>query len=153
MDNAILRSYFKNDFGDGIFLNYRKIRLYTNKLVEEYNIFLSDTGHPVNYLSGGNLQKLLLSREIDQGPRVLLASYPVRGLDVAAAEAVYNILLKERQKGTAILLVLEDLDDIFRIADRVAVMYEGSIRKILNVTDTNIVEIGALMVGAEEVGV
>lgn len=153
MDNAILRSYFKGDFCDGIFLNYRKIRSYTDKLVQEYNIFLSDPAHPVNYLSGGNLQKLLLGREIDQGPRVLLASYPVRGLDVAAAEAVYDIFLKEREKGTAILLVLEDLDDIFRIADRVAVMYEGTIKKVLNVADTSIVEIGALMVGAEKVGV
>ena len=95
----------------------------------------------------------MLAREINQEPRVLLASYPVRGLDVAAAEAVYQILLKERDKGTAILLVLKDLDDIFRIADRVAVMYDGQINDVLDLESTDIDKIGALMLGADKVGV
>jgi len=153
VDNSILRSYYKEDLCTGGFLNYKKIRSYTDELVDRYNISTADPRHPVNYLSGGNLQKLLLGREVDQGPRVLVASYPVRGLDVAAAEAVYALLLEEREKGTGILLVMEDLDDIFRIADRVAVMYEGSIRKILDVEKTSIDEIGVLMVGAEAAGV
>ncbi len=153
IDNSILRSYYKEEFYSGWFLNYNKIRSYTDRIINEYNIVLSDSNHPVNYLSGGNLQKLLLGREIDQKPRVLLASYPIRGLDVAAAEGVYDLLLKERDKGTAILLVLEDLDDIFRIADRVAVMYQGFIRKILDVEKTSIDEIGSIMVGTELAGV
>lgn len=150
LDNVILRSYYKKEFTRGIFLDYKKIRSYTQKLVDEYNVFLSDVCHPINYLSGGNLQKILLGREIDQNPRVLIASYPVRGLDVGAADAVFNILMEERKKGTSILLVLEDLDDIFRLADRVAVMYEGQVKAILDVEKTDIDEIGALMLGAGE---
>lgn len=153
MDNAILRNYTRREVRRGLLFNYKKIIAYTRKLVEDYNIYLSDIHHPINYLSGGNLQKLLLAREIDQGPRVLLASYPARGLDVAAAEAVYQILLKERDKGTAILLVLKDLDDIFRIADRVAVMYGGQINDVLDLESTDIDKIGALMLGADKVGV
>ncbi|KUG05037.1 putative deoxyribose-specific abc transporter, atp-binding protein [hydrocarbon metagenome] len=153
IDNSILRSYYKEEFYSGWFLNYKKIRSYTDRIINDYDVFLSDSKHPINYLSGGNLQKLLLGREIDQSPRVLLASYPVRGLDVAAAEGVYDLLLKERDKGTAILLVLEDLEDIFRIADRVAVMYQGCIRRILDVEKTSIDEIGSIMVGAELTGV
>ena len=153
MDNAILRNYTRREVRRGLLFNYKKIIAYTRRLVEDYNIYLSDIHHPINYLSGGNLQKLLLAREIDQGPRVLLASYPVRGLDVAAAEAVYQILLKERDKGTAILLVLKDLDDIFRIADRVAVMYGGQINDVLDLESTDIDKIGALMLGADKVGV
>lgn len=153
IDNSILRSYYREEFYSGWFLNYKKIRSYADSIINEYNVFLSDSRHPINYLSGGNLQKLLLGREIDLSPRVLLASYPVRGLDVAAAESVYDLLLRERDKGTAILLVLEDLEDIFRIADRVCVMYEGSIRKILDVKKTSVDEIGSIMVGAELTGV
>ena len=123
MDNSILRSYYQPEFSRGPFLNYSRIKKYARSLVENYNVYLSDINHPVNYLSGGNLQKLLLGRELDKNPQVIIASYPVRGLDVAAAEAVFQLLLRERDKGTAILLVLEDLDDIFRLSDRVAVMY------------------------------
>ncbi|MDD2586389.1 MAG: ABC transporter ATP-binding protein [Syntrophomonadaceae bacterium] len=149
MDNSILRSYYKKDFHKGLFLNYRKIASYAKKLADDFNIFVSDVGHPVNYLSGGNLQKLLLGREISQEPEVLIAAYPVRGLDIAAAEAVYNLILQERARGTAVLLVLEDLDDIFRLADRVAVMYDGGIVGIFPVEQADIDKIGALMLGTE----
>lgn len=149
LENVILRTYYNKKYSDGMFIDYKAIRTYAKKLVEDYNIFLSDLRHPINYMSGGNLQKLLLAREISQSPHVLVASYPSRGLDIAAAESIYNILLQERDKGTGILLVLEDLDDIFRYADRVAVMYAGGIKQILNVAETNVDEIGALMLGAQ----
>jgi ABC-type uncharacterized transport system ATPase subunit len=152
MDNTILRNYYSREFKKGLFLNYNLIKGYARQMVKQYRIACTDIEHPVNYLSGGNLQKLLLGREIDGSPRVLAASYPIRGLDVAAAEDVYKILLAERDKGTAILLVLEDLEDIFKIADRVAVMYKGSIKKILNVKETCIDEIGSIMLGADKVG-
>lgn len=150
MENSILRSYHKPDFLHGFIFDYKKIRNYTHEIIKDYNVALADIQHPVNYLSGGNLQKLLLGREISQGPRLLIASYPVRGLDVGAIEAVFQLLLAEREKGTAILLVLEDLEDIFRLADRVAVMYAGTIKAVLNVRDTDIEEVGLLMLGAGE---
>ena len=153
MENAMLRSYHKNDFTHGFIFDYKKIRAYTHRLVEDYNVSLANIHHPINYLSGGNLQKLLLGREISQGPRVLIASYPVRGLDVAATEAVFGLLLAEREKGTAVLLILEDLEDIFRLADRVAVMYAGTVKAVLDVMETNVEEVGLLMLGVGEKGV
>lgn len=152
MENAILRSYRNAEFRRGLFLNYGSIEAYARSLVERYQVFVSDIHHPVNYLSGGNLQKLLLGRELDLNPSVLVAAYPVRGLDVAAAEAVYELLLEQRSKGTGILLVLEDLDDIFRLADRVAVMYDGEIKAVLDVNEADIDTIGALMLGAKKAG-
>jgi len=152
MENSILRSYHKTDFSHGFIFDYKRIRAYAHKLVEEYGVAMADIRHPINYLSGGNLQKLLLGREISQEPSLLIASYPVRGLDVGAMEAVFQLLLVEREKGTAILLVLEDLEDIFRLADRVAVMYAGSIKAILEVRETNVEEVGLLMLGAGEKG-
>ncbi len=151
LDNIILRTYYLEKYSDGMFIDYKSVRKLAEKLVEDYNIYLSDLNHPINYMSGGNLQKLLIARELSQKPRVLVAAYPSRGLDIAAAESVYNILLQERDKGTGILLILEDLEDIFRYADRVAVMYAGGIQKILNAGETNINEIGALMLGVEYV--
>lgn len=150
MDNSILRSYFTDKFMHRGLLDYGKIREYAGSLVQDFNIFAPDLNHPINFLSGGNLQKLLLGREISQGPRLLVASYPVRGLDIAASEAVFKLLLEERKRGTAILLVLEDLDDIFRLADRVAVMYDGQIKGVMPVENADIEKIGALMLGAQE---
>lgn len=152
MENAMLHNYHKDEFSHGFIFDYKKIRAYTNRLVEDYNVSMSNIQHPINYLSGGNLQKLLLGREISQEPRVLIASYPVRGLDVAATEAVFGLLLAEREKGTAVLLVLEDLEDIFRLADRVAVMYAGTVKAVFDVRETNVEDIGLLMLGVGEEG-
>lgn len=148
VENAMLRTYRFPEYRRGLLLNYAKLESYTRSLIERYQVMVADIHHPVNYLSGGNLQKLLLGRELDLNPTVLVAAYPVRGLDVAAAQAVYHLLWEERSKGTAILLVLEDLDDIFRLADRVAVMYSGEIKAVLDVDATDIDSIGALMLGA-----
>ena len=152
LENIILRTYYLKKYRDRFFLDYKLIRQEAEKMVEDYNIFLSDINHPINYMSGGNLQKLLLARELSQKPRILVAAYPSRGLDIAAAESIFHILLQERDRGTGILLILEDLEDIFRYADRVAVMYAGGIQKILNVVETDVDEIGALMLGAEYEG-
>jgi len=149
VENAMLRNYRDPENRRGLLLDYRKLEDYTRNLVDRYQIAVADIHHPVNYLSGGNLQKLLLGRELDLNPTVLVAAYPVRGLDVAAAQAVYDLLLEERQKGTAIMLVLEDLEDIFRLADRVAVMYDGEIKAVLNVSETDVDSIGALMLGVK----
>jgi len=149
VENAMLRVYRYPENRRGLLLDYRTLEAYTYSLVDRYQIAVADIYHPVNYLSGGNLQKLLLGRELDLDPTVLVAAYPVRGLDVAATQAVYDLLLEQRQKGTAIMLVLEDLDDVFRIADRVAVMYNGEIKAVLNVSETDIDSIGALMLGVQ----
>ena len=150
MENAILHNYSKPEYSRGFLLNYKKIRAYTHKLVKNFDVALADINHPINYLSGGNLQKLLLGREISQHPRLLVASYPVRGLDVAATESVFHLLLQERAKGTSILLILEDLEDIFRLADRIAVMYAGTIKAVFDIQQADLETVGLLMLGGGE---
>ena len=99
-------------------------------------------------LSGGNLQKVLLARELAFEPEVLLASQPTRGLDVAAAEFVHRQFLSLREKGAAIILISEDLEELFALSDRIVVMYEGRIAGETKINDASVEDIGLLMAGA-----
>ena len=149
-DNSILHNYFTPKFSGRFFLKAKKIAAHADHLVAQYRIDVSDLKNPVTYMSGGNLQKLLLGREIGQQPQLLLAAHPIRGLDVGAAQYLYNIFREAKAGGMAILLVIEDLENVFEIADRVAVMYAGHLQAVLDVRNTNIREVGALMLGAEK---
>jgi len=121
---------------------------YTETLIERFDISVPLARAPVKVLSGGNMQKLLLAREIDQQPRLLIAEHPTRGLDVGATEFVHKTLLTQRDQGVAVLLISEDLDEILMVADRVAVMYEGRIMGIVDAHDADIEQIGLMMAGA-----
>lgn len=149
VDNIILKGY-RNAFSQGPCLDYKKVYAQTEKLVEDFNIKLSNLEAPVHLLSGGNLQKLLLAREISRQPALLVAVYPVRGLDVGATEAVHRLLAEQRARGTAILLISEDLDEIFKLSDRIGVIYEGRLNGILSCEHTDLEEIGLLMMGARK---
>ena len=98
-------------------------------------------------MSGGNQQKLLVAREVNADSSLLVASYPVRGLDIGATEAIHRILLEESEKGTAILLVSEELDELFQIADRIGVMCDGKMMAILDRDQADYDTIGRLMSG------
>ena len=98
-------------------------------------------------MSGGNQQKLLIAREISGEPDLIVAAYPVRGLDIGATEAIHKILMKQRERGAAILLISEDLDEVFEMSDRIGVMYSGRLQGVLNVEDASYEDIGTLMVG------
>ena len=99
-------------------------------------------------MSGGNAQKLILARETATNPDVILASYPVRGLDIKATESIHQILVKEKERGAGVLLVSEDLDEIFQLCDRVAVMYEGEFMGIVPIGQADLETIGLAMSGA-----
>jgi len=98
-------------------------------------------------LSGGNIQKLVLAREISRNPRAIIAAQPTRGLDIGASEYVRGQLLEQRKAGTAIMLISEDLDEIFALSDRIAVIYEGKIMDILTREEATKEKIGLLMAG------
>ena len=98
-------------------------------------------------LSGGNQQKLILARELEGSPTVLLAAQPTRGLDVGVVEYVHQKLLDKRKEGMAILLATEDLDELFLLADRIAVIFNGEITGILDAAEADLEEIGLLMAG------
>ena len=120
--------------------------------MKAFSVQLASLGSPVKLLSGGNLQRLLLARELSAGPSLIVAVYPMRGLDIAAAEEVRRLLLRERDRGAAILLISEDLDDIFRLSDRIAVLSRGSLPvPPIAAQKANREEIGLLMMGHTEV--
>jgi simple sugar transport system ATP-binding protein len=116
-------------------------------LITRYDIKAPGPDTPARNLSGGNLQKLVLGREFEGEPRVLIAAQPTRGLDVGAIETVHGYLRDAASKGVAVLMISEDLDELMTLSDRIVVMYEGAIAGEVDPTATTIEEIGLLMAG------
>lgn len=150
LDNSVLKNYRTKTVGKGWFINWKKVRALANNLVGKYDIKLASMDSPVKLLSGGNLQKLLLGREISGDPEVIVAVYPVRGLDIGAIETVRNILLEQRAAGKAILLISEELEELFALSDRVAVLHEGEIMGVLSRDELELERVGLMMAGHRE---
>lgn len=149
-DNMILKDYRKSPISHGWFLNFREIGILTRQLVSEFQIQVADLSYPVRLLSGGNLQKLLLARETHNQPKLMIASYPVRGLDVGATETVYRLLLDQCDRGTAVLLISEDLEELMYLSDRIAVIFRGEIMGTVPSNTAKIDELGLMMVGRKK---
>ena len=147
-ENAVLKQYRESPILKGFFLDNQEIIDYTQRLVEDYQIQMATCDDPVWKLSGGNLQRLLIGREISNQPRILIAANPTRGLDIQATTEIRKILVEQRNQGSSILLISEDLDEILNISDRVGVMYAGAIVGIINTVEANIEEIGLMMMGS-----
>jgi simple sugar transport system ATP-binding protein len=128
-------------------MNFRKIAEDTITAIQNYEIKTPSHETPIKNLSGGNIQKLVLARELAQNPRVLIAAQPTRGVDIGASEYIHNRLLDERGNGTAILLISEDLDEIRALADRIMVMFAGKVVGIVKNADVTVEEIGLMMTG------
>jgi len=148
-DNVILKSYGEPPLSRGPFLDRPAIRRYVTGLIERFDIATPSPNTPVKLLSGGNLQKTILAREISVAPRMMVAVHPTRGLDVGATEWVRGLLLKQRGEGAAILLISEDLDELLQISDRIAVLYEGQIMGVVPAEEADIEDIGLMMAGAK----
>jgi ABC-type uncharacterized transport system ATPase subunit len=148
VENAMLRKYKQDPMCRRTFIDYGAACTYADGLIEKFDIAVPLKNAPVKVLSGGNMQKLLLAREIEENPKLLIAEHPTRGLDVGATEFVRKTLLEQRDHGVAVLLISEDLDEILMVADRVAVMYEGRIVGIVNAHHVDIAQIGLMMAGA-----
>lgn len=146
-ENLVLKRYRTRAFGNGLFFNRRRVRRQATQLVADYAIAAPSSATPVRKLSGGNLQKVILAREISGEPGVLVAAYPTRGLDVGATENVRRLLIESRNRGVAILLISEDLDEIFALADRIGVLYEGRIVGEVDPQTTSRATIGLMMAG------
>ena len=129
-----------------------KLEQQAGRFIEEFEIKVGGPKSLVQSMSGGNAQKLILARETAENPSVILASYPVRGLDIKATESIHKILVQEKSRGAGVLLVSEDLDEIFQLSDRVAVMYEGTFMGILPVGEVGLEQIGMAMAGAARLG-
>jgi len=150
IENAILRRYRKPPIGSHGLINYKNAKKYAEDLIERFNIMVPRIDAPVKLLSGGNMQKLLLAREISEDPVLLIAVHPTRGLDVGATEFIRKKLLEVRDQGMAVLLISEDLDEILMISDRIGVMFEGRITGIVDAQNADVRKIGLLMAGSTE---
>ncbi|MDY6877502.1 MAG: ABC transporter ATP-binding protein [Chloroflexota bacterium] len=144
-DNLIMKSYRHPPIGKGWAIDDRTVREHANNLKDEYEIMAPSIDTQARLLSGGNLQRVILAREISGQPQVILAVQPTRGLDVGAIEGVRRLLLDQRQAGAAILLISEELEELFSLSDRIAVIYEGEIMGVFEDPDQE--TIGLMMAG------
>lgn len=146
-ENLVLKDYKLPIFSGIIMLKMDKILEWARSIVKNYRIKTPNINTPVKYLSGGNIQKLIVARELSRDPQLIIAMYPTLGLDVKTTRIVRQKLVEARNRGAAIILISEDLDEILELSDRIAVIYRGSIIKIFEGNDINKQEIGRLMIG------
>ena len=157
-ENMILETHSKSPFSHRWFmpfnrkwfLNKKEIDKHADRLISEYNIVTPSKDVPARNLSGGNLQRLILARELSRNPKILIANQPTRGLDVGATEFIREKVIEQREKGMAIMLISEDLEEIISMSDRIAVMYEGKIVGLIPAAKAKIKEIGLMMAGAKQ---
>jgi ABC-type uncharacterized transport system ATPase subunit len=146
-DNLMLVDSRSPTFTRGGFLRSHAIRRHCSELVSAFGIKTPGLETPTRNLSGGNIQKLILARELSGRPRVLLVAQPTRGVDVGAAEYIHRRLIEQRESGTAILIISEDLDEALALSDRILVMYEGSIIGEVDPRTTTRETLGLMMAG------
>jgi len=148
-ENLILGKQRLSPFANGAFLNQRGIAAFAEDMIREYEIATPSGGQVTRVLSGGNLQKVILARELAREPQCLIVSQPTRGLDVGAMEYVRRRLVAERDRGAGVLLISEDLDELFSLATRIAVMFRGQIVGMLDAETASREQVGLLMAGCE----
>ena len=151
-ENLVLQDHDHEKFTWGkIFMHFRKIKSACQTAIKAYEIKTPSTDTPIKNLSGGNIQKLVLARELSRNPGVLIAAQPTRGVDIGASEYIHQRLLEERDNGTAIMLISEDLDEIRALSDRILVMYEGKVVGEVENKNVDIEHVGMLMTGGNQV--
>ena len=146
VDNMMLRSYKK---GKGIFVRKQEPRKLADTIIKDLEVNTPSATTPVRHLSGGNVQKVLVGREIAARPTVLMAAYPVRGLDINSSYTIYNLLNDQKDLGTAVIFVGEDLDVLMELCDRIMVICAGRITGIVDGRNAKKEELGLLMTGKE----
>jgi simple sugar transport system ATP-binding protein len=146
-ENLFLQEHNAPQFKRGIFLNFRKMAAHAKELVGQYAVKTPKLETPIKNLSGGNIQKLIMARELSRKPGVLVASQPTRGVDIGATEYIHHRLLEQRAAGIAILLISEDLDEVRSLSDRIAVMYEGRIMGVVDRNEATVERLGLMMAG------
>ena len=146
-ENFILEDHDKEPYSKHTFFNFANIARETQKAVDDFAVKTPNLKTFVKNLSGGNVQKLILARELSRNPSVLIAAQPTRGVDIGASEYIHQRLLKQRDQGTATLLISEDLDEIRALSDRIAVIFEGKIMGIVDAATATSEQLGLMMAG------
>ncbi|MFZ5880154.1 MAG: ABC transporter ATP-binding protein [Chloroflexota bacterium] len=146
-ENMILREHQKPPYSRSGLLNLREIARHADALIAQFRVKTPSRDTLAKNLSGGNIQKVVLAREIFRTPRVIIAAQPTRGLDIGATEYVREQLLEQRRKGVAVMLISEDLDEILALSDRIAVLYEGQVMDVVPREQATPERLGLLMAG------
>lgn len=149
-ENMILENHISTHFHNKGLVNFKNIHHFSDVLIGEYNIKTAGGNAVTKSLSGGNLQKLILARELDGKPNLIVSSQPTRGLDVGAMEYIHQRILQEKERGAAVVLISEDLDEIFTLSDRIVVMYEGEVMGDVTIEKASREQIGLLMSGVKK---
>ena len=149
-ENVIVSVYQRSPWSNRGIFRFAAVRDFAHGIVRSFNVRSARLGEAINTLSGGNLQKLVLGRELEGQPRLIIANQPTRGLDIGSIEFVHQTLIAARDAGAAILLVSVELDEIFALSDRVAVMFEGRIMAVQDIASLDEERIGLLMAGHAE---
>ncbi len=144
-DNMLLKSYSE---GKSPFVDRKRGKQEAEKVIEDLDVVTPSTETPVRRLSGGNVQKVLLGREIKSGPNVIITAYPVRGLDINSSYLIYDILNQQKQNGVGVLFIGEDLDVMLSLCDKIMVLCHGKVMGIVNADHTSKEELGLMMTGA-----
>ena len=149
-ENLMLKKYYTKEYENKGFINFQKCNEYADKLIKEYDIRSGQGRKTIcRSMSGGNQQKAIIAREVDLDPEILIAVQPTRGLDVGAIEYIHKQLIRERDKGKAILLISLELDEVMNLSDRILVIYEGKIVANLKPEDVSVQELGLYMAGSK----
>lgn len=154
-ENLILKDSDKEKFseGHGLKLKHEEIMKYAEEMKEKYDIRCSDTSELTKNLSGGNQQKVILAREFESNPQLIVAVHPTRGLDIGATQYVHETMIAQRDKGAAIVMISADLDEVLKVSDRIIVMFEGKIMGEFSGKNPSMDDISQAMAGKEIVGV
>ena len=147
-ENLILKRYRKAPFCRWIFLNEKAAYENACDAMKRYEIAAPHDGVAAKNLSGGNIQRMLLARELSGKPRLIVAAHPTYGLDVGATEQVRQVLLDQRDEGAGILLISEDLDEIMQLSDRIMVLFSGEVMGVVSADEAELEEIGLMMAGS-----
>ena len=151
--NLVLQRYWEPAFQNHGFIKQGEVRAYADKLIEQYDVRSGQGSVTIaRSMSGGNQQKAIIAREIDKDPKLLVAVQPTRGLDVGAIEYIHKQIVAERDRGTAVLLVSLELDEVMNLSDRILVMYEGEVVGEFDPKTTTVEELGLYMAGAKKQG-
>lgn len=147
IDNMLLRSY---DKGKGVVADRKTPKELAEKIVKDLDVVTPSVHTPVSRLSGGNVQKVLVGREIAENPEVLVVSYPVRGLDINSSYAIYNLLNEQKRHGVAVICVIEDLDVLLELCDRILILHAGEVSGIVDARAVTKDELGLYMAGSRK---
>ncbi len=148
-DNLAMGRYYRPPLEQGGLLSPRRIAAYARDLVARYDIRTRDTALPAASLSGGNMQKLVVARELGMDPRLLIAAQPTRGVDIGAIESIHERIVEERDRGTAVLVVSAELSEVMALSDRILVMYEGQVTGVFEAGAVTEEELGLYMLGVK----